>query len=515
MDIDIRTLVLFYVIANAMNTGLIFIIWRLYRKQYNGLSFLLANMFLQTVGSLFLLLRGSIHDYLSIIIPSIFSVVGMLFILKGLEQFFSHKRKHTYNYILVSVYSILIIYFTTASNNLLVRNICLSAAIAIIAGQSWLLLSWKISPDERRITRFSAVVLLAYAVFSVGRIIALILFPYNTNEFFLSGIVNSVSTIAYSVLGILMTAGFIMMISRRLLDEVQTEKDKYIKAFHSSPYSLLLTNVESGEIFEVNEGFVRMTGYRPEEVIGKTTLELGLWANPDDRSVFVRELNHEDDVREKQIEFRMKSGAIIIGLLSAKKIAAFGQECILTSVSDITEMVRIKESLENIALHDTLTGLPNRQLFYDRAAIAIANAKRNKMKMAVISLDIDGLKYINDHWGHMAGDRVLVAIGNRLTELLRKGDTVSRFGGDEFLLLLNGINEKEDVVTIAKKLMESASLPVEVEGECIAATASLGIALYPADDTGIDALIRKSDEAMYYIKAHGRNGFRFYSELGK
>lgn len=515
MDIDIRTLVLVYVIANAMNTGLTFIIWRLYRKQYNGLLFLLVNMILQTVGSFFILLRGSVHNFLSIIVPSILPVAGMLFILTGLEQFFHQKKQRTYNYILVTVYSILIIYFTTASNNLLARNICLSAAVALISGQCCLLLFGKINPEERRIARFSAVMLLSYAVFSVGRIIALILFPHNTNEFFFSGIINSVSTIVYSALGILMTAGFIMMVSRRLIIEVQTEQDKYIKAFHSSPYSLLLTKVDDGEIFEVNEGFVRMTGYRPEEVIGKTTLELGLWANPDDRTVFISELNHEDDVREKQIEFRMKSGAIFIGLLSAKKIAAFGQECILTSVSDITEMVRIKESLENIALHDTLTGLPNRQLFYDRAAIAIANAQRDNDKIAVITLDIDGLKYINDHWGHMAGDRVLVTIGNRLTELLRKADTVSRFGGDEFLLLLNGVNEKEDVVTIVEKIMDSASKPFEVEGECIAVTASLGIALYPADDTGIDALIRKSDEAMYYIKAHGRNGFRFYSEQGK
>jgi diguanylate cyclase (GGDEF)-like protein len=177
-------------------------------------------------------------------------------------------------------------------------------------------------------------------------------------------------------------------------------------------------------------------------------------------------------------------------------------------------MNKIKERLEKMALHDTLTGLPNRQLFYDRAGIAMANARRDKEKIAVISLDVDGLKFVNDHWGHMAGDRVLITTGNRLRDLLRKGDTISRFGGDEFLILVNGVNQTEDIHVTVKKIMETASMPLEIEGECIAVTASLGIAVYPTDDTEIEALIRKSDEAMYYIKTHGRNGYRFFNGEG-
>ena len=512
MEIDIRTLVLFYLIANIMNNGLIFLIWRMYRKNYHGLAYLFADMCLQTVASFFFLLRGYIPEVVSIVATNLFSVLGLLFVLKGLERFFDRERTRVYNYVIFCIFMALVFYYSIVNNNLFVRNLCLSSMIIFYNGQSALLLYRDLSPDKRRIARYMAGVLLLYCLFNLARITALVSVPQLENEFFVSGIVNSISMIGYILLNILVTAGIILMVSHRLLLEVQTEKDKYNRAFQSSPYALLLTKVSDGRIFEVNEGFEKITGYRSEDVLGKTTLELGLWSDPVDRETFISELLNEQDVREEEMKFRIQSGEIMTGLVSAKRIAAFGEDCILTSVSDITEMNRIKERLEKMALHDTLTGLPNRQLFYDRAGIAIANARREKHKIAVITLDVDGLKFINDHFGHMAGDRVLVTIANRLEGLLRKGDTVSRFGGDEFLILLNAVNRPEDAQTTARRIMESASEPMEIEGECIAVTASLGIAIYPTDDTDIETLIRKSDEAMYYIKTHGRNGLRFYGE---
>ena len=224
--------------------------------------------------------------------------------------------------------------------------------------------------------------------------------------------------IAYSILNILITAGLIMMVSQRVLNEVQAEKDKYIKAFNSSPYALLLTKVSDGKIFEVNEGFVRISGYRPEEVIGKTTLEVGLWIDSDDRREFVRDLMN-GDVREKEVKFRIKDDSFIPCLISATIISTLGEDCILTSVNDVSEMSQIRKKLEVMALHDSLTGLPNRQLFYDRADVAFANARRKKSGVAVVSLDIDRLKSINDQWGHSAGDFALVSVSSRLQNLLR------------------------------------------------------------------------------------------------
>lgn len=514
MDIDIKTIALFYFIANVMNNGLMFIIWRMYRKHFRGLSFLFADMCFQTLGAMFLLLRGVMPDLVSIVLTNLFSISGLLCTLIGLELFFDQSRPRIYNYFVFAIYMFLIVHYATSQENLLARNFFLSSMVIFFNGQSSYLLFREIQPESRRMARFTASILLAYCVFSIARMVAMVLLPQPGNDFFQSGIVNSIAMVVYSSLNILFTVGLIIMISQRVLNEAQTEKDKYNKAFNSSPYAMLLTKVSDGRIFEVNEGFVRMTGYQPEEVVGKTTLEVGLWIDPEDRKEFVRDLMN-GDVYEKESTFRVKNDALITCLISATVISVLGEECILTSVNDISEMNRIRKKLEIMALHDTLTGLPNRQLFYDRAEVAFANARREQNSVAVVSLDVDRLKSINDQWGHAAGDSALVSVSGRLVSLLRKGDTVSRFGGDEFLILLNGITNLEDIAIVVQKMIESVAEPILFEGNEFVISASVGIAVFPQDGSEVESLIRKSDEAMYYIKEHGRNGFRFYSELGE
>jgi diguanylate cyclase (GGDEF)-like protein/PAS domain S-box-containing protein len=438
----------------------------------------------------------------------------LLCTLIGLERFFNQVRPRIYNYFVFAIYMFLIVHYTTAQESLLARNVFLSSMIIYFNGQSSFFLLRELPKESRRLARFTASILLAYCLFSLARIVAMVLLPEPSNDFFKSGIVNSVAMIVYSMLNILITAGLIMMVSQRVLNEVKTEKDKYNKAFNSSPYAILLTKVQDGKIFEVNEGFVRMTGYQPEEVVGKTTLEMGLWIDPEERAEFVRDLMN-GDVHERETRFRVKNDNFITCLISATIISVLGEDCILTSVNDISEMNRIRKKLEVMALHDTLTGLPNRQLFFDRAEVAFANAKREQLGVAVVSLDVDRLKQINDQWGHAAGDSALISVGARLVQLLRKGDTVSRFGGDEFLILLGGITRPEDATNVVQKMIDSVAEPILFEGNQIVISASVGIAVYPKDGSEVEALIRKSDEAMYYIKEHGRNGFRFYSGLVK
>ena len=511
MDIDIKTIALFYLIANVMNNGLIYIIWRMYRKHFRGISFFLADMCLQTLGSLFLLLRGALPDVVSIVLTNLFSVSGLICLFIGLELFFSLYKPRIYNYIVFAIYMALIVCFSAFQDDLHVRNIILSAGVFFYTGQSTVFLIRDLNPAFRRLARMIAGILSLYSIFSIARIVALVFLPQPSNEFFTSGIVNSIAMIVYSILNIMITLGLILMVSQRVLNEVYTEKDKYNKAFNSSPYALLLTKASDGKIFEVNEGFVQMSGYQPEEVIGKTTLEVGLWIDPEDRREFVRDLMN-GDVHDKEENFRAKNGASITCLISATMISALGEECILTCINDISEMNQIRKKLELMALHDTLTGLPNRQLFYDRAAIAFANARREKSRVAVVSLDVERLKWINDRWGHTAGDYALVTVGGRLSGLLRRSDTVSRFGGDEFVILLDGVQLADDTGSVVQKMIDSVAEPIIFEGNPITISASAGIAIYPDDDREIEALIRKSDEAMYYIKEHGRNGYRFYSE---
>lgn len=172
-------------------------------------------------------------------------------------------------------------------------------------------------------------------------------------------------------------------------------------------------------------------------------------------------------------------------------------------LSDVTERKRTEEELAYRATHDLLTGLPNRMLFKDRFSVAVAQAQRVRKKLAVVFLDLDRFKEVNDTLGHNVGDRLLCAVGSRLTEFVRKTDTVARIGGDEFLLLLAEIDRAEDATTICRKALESVQDPFVVNGHKIFITASIGIAFYPDDGNEVDTLVNCADKVMYSVKQKG------------
>ncbi|MES0327094.1 MAG: EAL domain-containing protein [Gammaproteobacteria bacterium] len=180
---------------------------------------------------------------------------------------------------------------------------------------------------------------------------------------------------------------------------------------------------------------------------------------------------------------------------------------------DITERKIAEETITFQAYHDLLTGLPNRALLRDRLSLAISHAKREKEMLAVMFLDLDRFKNINDSLGHMIGDELLQQVSNRLKECLREGDTLSRFGGDEFTLLLPKINNhKGNVSKIAEKITQVLREAFFVDGNELYVSASIGMSLYPQDGTTMDSLIKNADIAMYHVKGQGKNGYEFYSD---
>jgi diguanylate cyclase (GGDEF)-like protein len=175
---------------------------------------------------------------------------------------------------------------------------------------------------------------------------------------------------------------------------------------------------------------------------------------------------------------------------------------------DISERRRAEEQIEYQAYHDALTGLPNRLLFRDRLTIALAHAKRQHTPVAVMFLDLDRFKFVNDTLGHSLGDQLLRAIAARLRSVLREGDTIARMGGDEFTVLLTDLSTPTDAAKIAQKLLETVAYPVRVEGHELYATTSIGIALYPSDGDNAEALLKNADGAMYRAKEAGRNSYQ-------
>jgi len=179
---------------------------------------------------------------------------------------------------------------------------------------------------------------------------------------------------------------------------------------------------------------------------------------------------------------------------------------------ELNERRQMQQKLEEMATHDFLTGLPNRILLIDRFNVASALAHRNKARLAVMSLDIDRFKVVNDTHGHDTGDKVLTAFGARISGIIRASDTLARVGGDEFILLMLETNHMEDATFIAKKILDSCVEPLSVDDHWVHLTTSIGIAIYPEDAKDLETLSKKSDAALYYAKGHGRNRYKFFSD---
>ncbi len=279
----------------------------------------------------------------------------------------------------------------------------------------------------------------------------------------------------------------------------------------------------------LNDRIESMLGFTKRELIGKHYSEL---VDEDDmqaaHNLFNERRTGERAVKNVEIRLKSKRQDRRMGVnrhqtvwseLTAMGIYANDKERTRQNFAgtygtarDISERKQAQEVINFQAYHDLLTHLPNRALLKDRLNLAITHARRNKRKLAAMFLDLDRFKLVNDTLGHSMGDRLLKAVANRLQSCLRKGDTLSRFGGDEFTLLLPEVRTRDDVVVIAEKILDRLNEPFVIDGHELFVGASIGIAMYPeAGDSG-ESLIQNADIAMYHVKGRGKNGYQFFSD---
>jgi diguanylate cyclase (GGDEF)-like protein/PAS domain S-box-containing protein len=270
-------------------------------------------------------------------------------------------------------------------------------------------------------------------------------------------------------------------------------------------------------VVKVSRSFYDVFKVIPEETVGQLIYDLGnkQWDIPMLRELLETILPQKATFDNYEVEHDFTTIGKRIMLLNARQIhRVMGKDhIILLSIEDITERKQLEEKIQFMAFHDTLTGLPNRKLFSDRLSIAMAHAERNKTKVGIMMLDLDGFKDVNDTLGHDAGDIILTKTAERLSESLRKEDTVARFGGDEFVLILPDIDSIEDAVLIAQKIIDRFSEPIPVYSSRIIVTTSIGIAEYPEDGTEEGVLLKNADAAMYQAKQSGRARFRLFNKI--
>lgn len=306
--------------------------------------------------------------------------------------------------------------------------------------------------------------------------------------------------------------GVIHDITERKLSE---EKLKLAASvFSHSREEIAITDAKA-TIIDVNDAFTRMTGYSRNEAIGQNPRFLQSGNQSPEFYAEMWKALLEDGFWSGEVWNRRKNGEVYAAI---KTISAVCDENGVTTHyvalgSDITPMKEHQAQLEHIAHYDTLTHLPNRTLLADRLSQAMLQCRRHKRSLAVVFIDLDGFKSVNDAYGHSVGDELLIELSIRMKEALREGDSLARIGGDEFVAVLADLAKVEDCEPVLDRLLLASSQPVTVGDIILDVSASIGVTLYPQDNVDADMLMRHADQAMYVAKELGKNRYHFFNTI--
>jgi len=292
----------------------------------------------------------------------------------------------------------------------------------------------------------------------------------------------------------------------------EQERRKLSSAIEQTADIVMITD-RNGVVEYVNPEFERVTGYAREEVVGRTPAILT--SGRHDRAFYQHMWNTllAGEVFRETFVNQRKDGALYH---EEKTITPIRDESgrithFVSTGRDITDTIKNQERVYYLAYHDVLTGLPNRTLFRDRLEQAVRKAERSGEQVALLFIDLDRFKHVNDSLGHQAGDELLCEVAERITRCIRQGDTVARLGGDEFTVIAEGLEDPDKAAVIAENLIQAVTEPIVLRGQQVYVSASIGIALYPTDASNVDGLLRAADTAMYRAKEEGRNNYQFHT----
>ncbi|CDM23162.1 diguanylate cyclase/phosphodiesterase [Castellaniella defragrans 65Phen] len=309
---------------------------------------------------------------------------------------------------------------------------------------------------------------------------------------------------------------FLSLRQRTATEVLEANEALFRATFHQAAMGIARV-APDGRLLEVNEKFCRMLGYEADELLKRTLFDL---VDPGDRDGARAFLNGRLTAHflgpppEVEKPYRRRDGSLlwVCEALSVVRDAAGLPDFLVAVVQDITARKNLETRLSHDALHDALTGLPNRVMFQDRCARALEAANRHNGLAAVLYLDLDGFKEVNDSHGHAMGDILLQQVARRLEHCVRAGseDTASRFGGDEFGIVLAGLDDLEGCERVARTILEALARPFDLADDVqVRISASIGAAIYPRHGQDPDALVAHADAAMYAAKHSGKNRFRW------
>lgn len=309
------------------------------------------------------------------------------------------------------------------------------------------------------------------------------------------------------------------MLEKEIAQRKRTElalrkaEEKYRNIFERAVEGIFRSTL-GGRLIEVNPALARIMGYdSPQDMIDNVNLDT-VYVEVEERPVYVKKLMKEKSLNDYEMQVRRKDGSLIWISESSRLFEENGDFYVEGVVEDITHRKICEMDLQEKATLDALTGIPNRYLFFDRLGKSIANAVRFKQELALLFIDLNDFKKVNDRYGHHAGDLLLAKVAGRLRARLRSSDTFARLGGDEFCVLLERPGEVENIARVAETFIECLEKPFQFDGISCNIGASIGISRYPHDASMAEELVRMADDAMYRVKECREVSYRFYSSAG-
>jgi diguanylate cyclase (GGDEF)-like protein/PAS domain S-box-containing protein len=302
---------------------------------------------------------------------------------------------------------------------------------------------------------------------------------------------------------------FASALERRRAEQAVRASERRYRLLFERNLAGVFRNSAAGRTLDCNDAYARILGYPGRHECIGTSVE-ALYVDRQQRDTVVRRLREEGSVSNEEIALRRLDGATVWVLANLNWLdGRDGEpELIDGTVVDITLRKAAEDQIVYQAYHDALTDLPNRLLFHDRLTQALAQARRHAHGLAVLYMDLDQFKLVNDTLGHSAGDRLLQELAERLARAVRAEDTVARVGGDEFTILLPHVSHANDAARVAQNILAATAVPIEIEDQRIFLTTSIGISVFPADGYDAEGLLTSADIAMYRAKDLGRNGYQ-------
>ncbi len=302
---------------------------------------------------------------------------------------------------------------------------------------------------------------------------------------------------------------------RRYRAAFQTSETRYRTAFDLSLDPIGISRLSDGTYMEINQAFLNLFQYERAEVIGRTSSELQIFSESSERERLANLLRAHSSLRDISVKLRKKTGEVFPVLMSASLVELDGEQMLLATARDITHALAAEDQINDLTNYDALTRLPNRRLLMDRLRQAQVSGVRGGLKQALLLLDLDDFKTLNEAMGHPTGDRLIQEVATRLSASIRETDTVARFGGDEFALILEDLGRTPAEAAaraqaVAEKILAVIGEPYLLDGRTCYSTASLGITVFGDPSNTVDAILQQADIALYKAKSAGRDTARFF-----